>query len=324
MSIWKGNRYQAALEYGSHIVKNDILNMMLSDEKKAFTKNCIPLYQEYYPEILEEIKGTAKGMSVDWENIATFLFSMYCFDVQNRCSSFAFYDNGKTVLGKNSDFLTFIENIWDSVYYDIEGGYRFVGNTTAWTEIEDGMNEWGLGVALTFVYPTKIDYGLNGGMLLRYILEKCQNTQQAIQAIQKLPIASAQTITIADKKGEIALVECNCEKVIVTIPPKNKKAVFATNHFVSKEMYSYQYKGEDDCYSHRRWQTLQKAFEYENKYTIPYAMDLLSGKKGFLCQYDRQKGMDTIWSVIYDLTENKMYRTKGNPSKKDFEQYNCF
>lgn len=161
-------------------------------------------------------------------------------------------------------------------------------------------------------------------MLLRYILEKCQNTQQAIQAIQKLPIASAQTITIADKKGEIALVECNCEKVIVTIPPKNKKAVFATNHFVSKEMYSYQYKGEDDCYSHRRWQTLQKAFEYENKYTIPYAMDLLSGKKGFLCQYDRQKGMDTIWSVIYDLTENKMYRTKGNPSKKDFEQYNCF
>lgn len=320
MSVWKGNHYTAGLEYGNHFVFNAIENMVLSDEKREFTKNCIPLYQKYYPEILEEIKGVAKGIDTEWENVAAFLFCMYCFDVQNRCSSFAFCNKEKIILGKNSDFLTFVENLWDSVYYDIEGAYRFVGNTTAWTEIEDGMNEYGLAVALTFVYPTKIAYGLNGGMIVRYILEKCQNTKQAIQAIQKLPIASAQTITLADKSGNIALVECNCEKVTVIEAQKN--AVFATNHFVSKEMYVYQYKGEDDCYSHKRWQTLQKAFECQKEYTVPFAMDLLSGKKGFLCQYDRTKGMDTIWSVIYDLTENKMYMTKGNPSQKSFEECN--
>ncbi len=80
----------------------------------------------------------------------------------------------------------------------------------------------------------------------------------------------------------------------------------------------YQYKGQDDCYSHKRLQTLQKAFEYQKEYTVSFAMDLLSGKKGFLCQYDRKEGIDTIWSVIYDLTENKVYMTKGNPSQKDF------
>lgn len=318
MTVWKGNRYKAGLDYGSHFVVSDVVNGMLSDEKRAFTQNCIPLYQKYYPEILEEIKGVAKGISTDWENVAAFLFCMYCFDVQNRCSSFAFCNNDKIILGKNSDFLTFVENVWDSVYYDIEGSYRFIGNTTAWTEIEDGMNECGLAVALTFVYPTKIGYGLNGGMILRYILEKCQNTQQAIQAIQKLPIASAQTITIADKTGKIVVVECNCEKVTVIKPSDNKNAVFATNHFVSREMCVYQYKGQDDCYSHKRLQTLQKAFEYQKEYTVSFAMDLLSGKKGFLCQYDRKEDIDTIWSVIYDLTENKVYMTKGNPSQKDF------
>ena len=49
-------------------------------------------------------------------------------------------------------------------------------------------------------------------------------------------------------------------------------------------------------------------------------MDLLSGKKGFLCQYDRKKGMDTIWSAIYDLTANKIYRVEGNPSRKRFKE----
>lgn len=316
-SVWKKNHYQAGLRYGSILAVNPLSFFERSIEKTVFTQKCIPLYQKYYPEILEEIKGTAEGLHIQWERVAEFLFTMYCFVPQNRCSSFAFCSNGKTILAKNSDFLTFVKKLCDSPYYSIERAYRFVGNTTAWTEIEDGMNEHGLAVALTFVYPTKIMAGLNGGMLVRYILEKCKTTQQAINILQKFPIASAQTITLADKTGDIALVECHCQGVNI-IKPQQKNIVFATNHFISDIMTDYQYTGEDDCYSHKRYETLSYAFQNNLDMSLQFAVDLLSGKKGFLCQYNKKDGIDTIWSSIYDLTEYRIYRAEGNPKTKSF------
>ena len=50
------------------------------------------------------------------------------------------------------------------------------------------------------------------------------------------------------------------------------------------------------------------------------AVGLLSGKHGFLCQYDRKTGKDTVWSVIYDLTNKKIFRTEGNPSRKKYKE----
>lgn len=321
-SIWKKSHYQVGLRYGSMFTVNPLSHFERSAEKTAFTQKCIPLYQKYYAEILEEMKGISEGLHMQWKTVAESLFTMYCFAPQNRCSSFAFCSNGKTILAKNSDFLTFVKKLCDSPYYSIEGGYRFVGNTTAWTEIEDGMNEHGLAVALTFVYPTQIMPGLNAGMLVRYILEKCKTTQQAIKVLQEFPIASAQTIILADRTGDIALVECNCQKVNVIIPQQNKNVVFATNHFISDTMKVYQYHGEDDCYSHKRYETLSYAFENNYDISLQFVMDLLSGKKGFLCQYDKSEGIDTIWSSIYDLTEHKIYRAEGNPKTKSFREDN--
>ena len=43
--------------------------MTITDELKAFTKSCLPVYREYYPEVLDEIKGMrqvkAKGSKIE-------------------------------------------------------------------------------------------------------------------------------------------------------------------------------------------------------------------------------------------------------------------
>ena len=39
-----------------------------------------------------------------------------------------------------------------------------------------------------------------------------------------------------------------------------------------------------------------------------------------MCQYDRKTGADTVWSVIYDIQNLKVYRVEGNPSRKQFEE----
>lgn len=322
-SRWKGSHYEAGLRYGTMLYKNKtnpMEHIPISTERKVFTQQCIPIYEEVYPEILQEIKGMADGLRVDYREIADFLFTMYCFVFDNKCSCFAFSDAGKTIFARNSDFATSVEKLCDSAYYNLDSAYSFIGNTTAWTEMEDGVNEHGLAAGLTFIYPIKIAAGLNAGMLVRYLLERCKTTNEAIRALQSLPIASPQTITLADQHGNMAVVECNCDKVIVLKPQSKYRFVFTTNHFVSPQMQVYQCDGVDNCYSHKRYETLAASLKACREYSLAFAEDLLSGKKGFLCQYDRSQGLDTVWSSIYDLTNAKAYRAEGNPGRKKFKE----
>lgn len=321
-SRWNGSHYDAGLHYGTILRKNgiDLLdNIPTSTQRSAFANECVPIYQKIYPEVLEEINGMADGLQVNYRTLSDFLFSMYCFVMDVHCSVFAYSFEGKTIFGRNSDFLTRVEKICDSAYYKLDGVNAFIGNTTAWTEIEDGVNEHRLAVGLTLIYPTKIEPGLNAGMIVRYILEKCKTTIEAVEALRQLPHASQHTITLADRNGDIAVVECNCERITIIEPKIGKHFVFTTNHFVTQEMQQYQYDGEDDICSHKRHQTLENALQ-KKEYSLDFAKSLLSGKEGFLCQYDRKTGMDTIWSTVYDLTVGSIQRTEGNPSRKKFKE----
>ncbi|MFV3013412.1 C45 family autoproteolytic acyltransferase/hydrolase [Clostridium botulinum] len=322
-SRWKGSHYEAGLHYGNILHKNGVnptSSIPISDERKEFSVKCLPIYEKFYPEIVEEIEGMADGLKIGYMDIASFIFTMYCFVFDNKCSCLAISNKGETLFARNSDFVVSIEKLCDSAYYKLNNVYSFVGNTTAWTEMEDGVNEHGLAVGLTFIYPIKIKPGFNAGMLVRYILEKCKTTDEAILALKKLPIASPQTITLADKSGNIAVVECNCDKIVVLNPQQGKNYVFTTNHFVSEEMQEYQFNGVDDVHSHERYETLVNAFANSEEYSLDFIKNLLSGKMGFMCQYDRKQGLDTVWSSIYDLTEGRIFRVEGNPSRKVFKQ----
>ena len=50
-------------------------------------------------------------------------------------------------------------------------------------------------MGLTSVYPPPMQTGIfNAGLLLRYMLEKCQDVSEAVSCLYHLPIASAQDI----------------------------------------------------------------------------------------------------------------------------------
>ncbi len=60
--------------------------------------------------------------------------------------------------------------------------------------------------------------------------------------------------------------------------------------------------------------------ENNHHFSIELVKDILSGKYGFMCQYDRKTNADTVWSVIYDIKNRKTYRIEGNPSRKQFKE----
>lgn len=283
---------------------------------------CLPVYEKYYPEALEEIKGIADGQQSSYEDLCTFLLSMYCFEFSNHCTCFAFRDQEHIVFGRNSDFLMELEKLYMNCLYQLDSGYSFQGNTTAFVQMEDGVNEYGLAVGLTFVYPKVRKAGFNAGLLVRYLLEKCRTTEEAVAFLHEVPIASQQIITIADALGNMAVVECNPYVTEVILPKKGEEFVVTANDYNSEKMTPYKNCEEiDDWNSAERYKVAYQALKMqENQFSLKCAKDILSGKYGFMCQYDRKTGADTVWSVIYDIKGQKIYRVEGNPSRKGFKE----
>lgn len=299
----------------------DNIPFPITKERQDFAQKCIKSYQKYFPEVLDEIKGIAKGQGCK-EDLQAVLLSMYCLMPSTHCSCFAARSKGGVVLGRNSDFLTEIEKLYMNVIYTFyKGSYSFTANTTAFFEMEDGINEKGLSIGLTSVAPLKVKPGLNADMLLRLFLEKCQSVDDVITLITKIPIASSQTLICVDRHNRAVLIECSCDHLEIQRIDDSCSFVCATNMFNLPCMKQYNCLPEDNWQAEERYQTLTYYLSQQsNVKTVNNYKNLLAGKYGFLCQYDRTTGKDTVWSVIYDYTNRIVERVEGNPRRKQFKQ----
>ena len=315
-----GSHYGMGYRYGKLLKKNNIHVSevaKLSGEKMEFGQKCIAVCNEVYPEAIEEMQGIADGWEISFRKFAGWIFCIYCYEYKHGCTCFVFKDANNIVFGRNSDFFTEIRDVCESALYLPDKGYYFIGNSTAMVQMEDGYNECGLAIGLTFIPPKIIKPGLNAGILLRYILEKCKSVKEACEVLYLLPISSAQTFTMIDKTGEMAVIECNCEKIVVTGPEENENYLVSTNQFVSSEMQQYEILSFID--SRERYKVARQALK-NNDYSCELAQNILGGKYGFMCQYERKLDFDTLWSTVYDLKNDRIFRAEGNPSKAKFKE----
>ena len=324
---FQGTHYAAGLQWGTLLRKRgqNILQdvpFAVTRERQMYARACLPVYQAYYPEALEEIQGIADGQQCDAERLRTALLSMYAMPPGQCCSCLAVAAEQGVFFGRNSDFLTALEHLNRNVQYRLEGAYALTGNTTAFVELEDGVNEHGLAIGLTSVYPLKKQPGLQAGMLLRCLLEKCRNVAEALARLREVPVASAMTLTLADSAGELAVVEATADRLAVGRPDDfGGPFVCATNRFHLPGMEQWNQPGIDDWFAEARYQTMASALSgKDNAWDLAFVQALLAGKHGFLCQYDRDTGRDTVWSVVYDLRGRKIYRSEGNPGRQPFRE----
>lgn len=313
----RGTHYEAGLQYGSALAAEgcflpERVPFPITEERRIFARACLPAYQIHFPELLEEIRGLARGQGCGEEVLRTVLLSMYALPPACGCSCFAFSRGGQTLLGRNSDFWLALEDRNLNVRYRLSPpAHGFTGSTTAFLEVEDGVNDRALAVGLTAVAPARIKPGFNAGMLVRYLLEKCASVPQALKALETLPIASSQTLTLADGGGEIAVAECSAQGLRILRPTADRPFVHAVNRFVS----DLPAPAGDDWRSGERRETLERALSaHRGAMGVDQAQALLSGKRGYLCQYDPTGGKGTVWSVIYDLTNKRIHRAEGSPA----------
>ena len=240
------------------------------------------------------------------------------------CTAFSFSSEGLTYYGRNNDLPPFLRKISKSVYYQPRNGNSFVLNTSSFVNGEEGMNEHGFIAAMTFVVPNPLEIkpGLNSVFLVRYLLEKCNSVEEGIEALNKLPIASSCNILLADSTGKMVVMECTPFGNHNRLPLKNKLGedfVITVNHFTSKQMQKYDNSNQNVYDSKVRYETVLNALQKPSTNAINYTKDILSGKKGFLCQYSRKLNFDTIWASVFNSADLFIYRTEGNPARSKFK-----
>lgn len=326
-----GTHYEMGLAFGTELRRQgssllDHVPFPLTQARLDFARACLPYYQAHFPAVLEEIRGLAEGQNTDPALLQGVLFSMYALPPSCRCSCFAVVQPHRAFLGRNSDFLTALEGDSRSVLCQFSGpAHSFLGHTTAFVQMEDGVNARGLAAGLTSVHPGAVRPGLNAGMLLRLILETCACVQEALDLLSRVPTASAQTLVLAHRSGEAALVECCPGGYAQIRTGPSVPYVCSTNVFHLPTMTPFRIPSGDDWAAEPRWQTMERFLSRRARSTDRAALlELLAGQHGFLCQYDRRTGRDTVWSVLYDLTEGTVLRAEGNPARVPFRQDSRF
>lgn len=321
---FKGSHYDIGLMFGK-ILKKQYIDfdkiISLDDFQKDFGNKSQTVLSNVFPEVCDEIRGMTDGLKYPYEKFASWLLCMGCCYEPKGCTTFCFIHNNNVFYGRNNDLPPFLKKVSKSILYKLKNGYSFIGNTSSMINFEEGLNEYGLAVAMEFLMPTMIAPGINSVFLVRYLLEKCATTKEAINALNSLPIASPCNIILADKKGDMVVVECTPEKIFLRKPATDEYFIVAANHFSSDEMKNHNASNWDIFSSDTRYKTAYNALKNINYSDgVGHAKDILSGKHGFMCQYDKRLNFDTIWSSVFDISNNKIYRAEGNPSRTRFKE----
>ena len=117
------------------------------------------------------------------------------------CSQGVWSRDGGPMLVRNYDYApSRIEGIiWSTRLSE----RRVIGMSDCLWGLLDGMNDAGLAVSLTFGGRRVLGDGFGIPLVVRYLLETCDDVASARAALARLPYALAHNLTVVDRAGEV-------------------------------------------------------------------------------------------------------------------------
>jgi len=168
------------------------------------------------------------------------------------------------------------------------------------------INEKGLYVGLNFALTYDWNYGLQPHHMLKLIAQKCSTTKEAIELFRKVPLCYPKLFFIADKSGEMAVIE-HTSKEFAIRKPENKYLIMS-NMFFDPIL-----KKKDQLL--KVWSKHLSIFRLKAMTeTIPVIKDnlqfkdiikIMSDKKSGICV--EKYGVHTNWNLCIDLKNEKYY-----------------
>lgn len=165
------------------------------------------------------------------DQAARFL-SFYCPPPYLAGCSQAIWPGKEPVLVRNYDYSP---QAFDSlILHTGWQGRRVMGTSDGLWGLVDGVNDAGLAVSLTFGGRRIVGDGFGVPLILRYILQTCETTEQAGAVLARVPIHMSYNVTVLDaKRRYLTAMMAPDRPAILT------HAAVATNHQEAVEWVSH-------------------------------------------------------------------------------------
>jgi predicted choloylglycine hydrolase len=179
-------------------------------------------FGEYMPELLptyDTLTELAGG-----GDTAARLLALYCPPPYlTGCSQAVWMDDAAQILVRNYDYHPDLAEA--AVYHTCWNGRRVIAMSDCLWGVLDGINDAGLVVSLTFGGNRVVGKGFGIPIVLRYILEFCETTDEAMDVLRRVPPHMAYNVTALDAQGRFKTAYlCPGET------PVTRQFPVATNH----------------------------------------------------------------------------------------------
>jgi predicted choloylglycine hydrolase len=175
----------------------------------------------------------------------------------------------------------------------------------------DGVNDAGLAVALAFGGRKITGKGFGIPLLLRYILETCDDTKAAVKVLQRVPTHMAYNISLIDAEGAYATVF-----ISPTAPPIVREQTVSTNYQDRVEWEDYATVSA----TVERQHYLEGCLRDQHKTLSGLVRDFLSPP---LYQTRWEQGFGTLYTVAYAARQKQvsLYWPHHKPLQQSFENF---
>ena len=317
-AVFRGNHYEIGRQAGATLLKNPEQLLDVPFDEKLYRAQ-LDVYREYYPEILEELRGMAEGGGFD-EKELVFLFicgEIIFFTDRMKipvgCTIYGIRNRNGAFVGRNYDWSPEAENqvawlTWLNPEKNLYTGFTDLGpgSNTA----EDTINEKGLYIGLTFANNHRWSYGISNIHICRLVAETCATVDEALTVFEKVPLCCPKNYFVADRSGDMAVVEHTSERFKV-LYPKND-ILIQTNHYIDPELAQEDMMLADvpvsDTYL-RYYETLRKLNMQKDKFKYSSVIKLLTEPNTHV--FEDLPGVRTLWSLALDM-KNSHYKVYWN------------
>ncbi|EPY7710800.1 C45 family autoproteolytic acyltransferase/hydrolase [Bacillus cereus group sp. MYBK71-2] len=328
-SSLKGSHYEIGKQQGEFVEQHPFLIPQFIEQENLISHNhwteSRNILNQYCSGINEEIEGFCEVLKIPTKNMMYYYQTLlkagcsHCVVLPKKT------DSKHTYVLRNYDLSPKIDDMRFCSTH-VKGAYAHSGFSTQYFGRTEGVNEHGLSVTFSACgqpvgniegLRKPVVSGLQCFAVIRLLLEKCKNVQEAKSLIEEIPIASNINLIVADPLDAARIEIFDGYKSITSIDEESQDFIVSTNHAISLPIQKLSNRRLEQ--STNRYHTL---YEYLNRNEL-VSLESLKGlvEKEYptgLTVHNYEEWFGTLHSVLFDLHNRTMNICFGSPLLNDW------
>jgi isopenicillin-N N-acyltransferase-like protein len=316
---------------GKSVTRQDVLN-----RTKAFQ----PLFEEYCPKLVEEVRGLADGAGISFEEALLLQIRGEINNVRHsECTAYAISGegtvNGEIIIGQNSDMTPVMEELGIVLHLTPEKGPKIMMWTFGGHLGYHGMNSAGVAhFANALSGGPGWRFGLPHYPVKRRMLEQT-TVAECLQLLDNTQVCSSGNYVLTGGCRTIIDVELTPEgyamlddaPILGMASPTGEGFIVHTNHFLSPRFATPDTDARSSPDSFKRLKRLRTLIKNEyGSITVEMVKQFLSDHENppiSICRHLSEQNRDskTVASLIAEPESGRFHVCVGNPCENEFQTY---